>query len=104
MKISAFGRGRYTGNWAFLINLEERISVLNKKVFDHDIRLELAPSLDIGRVGRTGIDLTRFLFRNVQVNPGIGIRLLALPHVVGRLDVAYGKDGINAFVGLDYPF
>jgi len=30
--------------------------------------------------------------------------LMARPHVVGRLDLAYGKDGTNVFVGLDYPF
>jgi len=32
------------------------------------------------------------------------LRILARPHVVGRLDVAYGRDGENLFVGLDYPF
>ena len=42
--------------------------------------------------------------RNTQVNPGVGLRVIARPNVVGRLDVAYGKDGGNAFVGLDYPF
>ncbi|MBS0184489.1 MAG: BamA/TamA family outer membrane protein [Nitrospira sp.] len=102
--LRAFGRNRYIGNWAVLVNLEERVRVLDKKVFDHDIRLELAPFLDIGRVGRTGPDLAKHLFTNVQVNPGVGLRLLAVPSVVGRFDVAYGKDGLNAFVGLDYPF
>jgi len=42
--------------------------------------------------------------QNLQVNPGIGLRILARPHVVGRLDVAYGRNGENLFVGLDYPF
>ncbi|WHZ29762.1 MAG: hypothetical protein OJF51_004564 [Nitrospira sp.] len=102
--LRAFGHNRYIGSWAVLINLEERVRVLDKTIFDHDIRLELAPFLDIGRVGRTGVDITRLLFTNVQVNPGIGLRLLAMPSVVGRFDVAYGKDGMNAFVGLDYPF
>ncbi len=102
--LRAFGRNRYIGSWAALVNLEERVHLLDKKVFDHDIRLELAPFLDIGRVGRTGSDIAMRLFTNVQVNPGIGLRLLAMPSVVGRFDVAYGKDGMNAFVGLDYPF
>lgn len=102
--LRAFGQNRYIGSWAVLINLEERVRVLDKTIFDHDIRLELAPFLDIGRVGRTGVDITKLLFTNVQVNPGVGLRLLAIPSVVGRFDVAYGKDGVNAFVGLDYPF
>ncbi len=102
--LRAFGHNRYIGSWAALINFEERVRLLDKKIFDNDIRLELAPFLDIGRVGRTGVDFTKLLFTNVQVNPGVGLRLVAIPSVVGRFDVAYGKDGINAFVGLDYPF
>lgn len=102
--LRAFGYNRFIGSWAVLINLEERVRLLDKTIFDHDIGLELAPFVDIGRVGRTGVDATRLLFTNVQVNPGIGLRLLALPSVVGRFDVAYGEDGMNAFVGLDYPF
>ncbi len=102
--LRAFGRGRYIGSWAVLADLEERVTVLDKTMFDHDIRLELAPFLDMGRVGRTGVDIERLFFRNIQFNPGMGIRLLAKPSIVGRLDVAYGKDGPNVFVGLDYPF
>ncbi len=102
--LRAFGHNRYIGSWAFLINLEERMRVLDKTIFDHDIRLEVAPFLDIGRVGRTGVDISRLFFTDIQVNPGVGLRLVAMPSIVGRFDVAYGKDGINAFVGLDYPF
>jgi hemolysin activation/secretion protein len=102
--LRAFGLGRYVGNWAALINLEERVTIFDEKIFDHDARLELAPFIDIGRVGRTSLDLERSILTNIQVNPGIGVRLLARPNVVGRLDLAYGKDGSNVFVGLDYPF
>ncbi|MBI3355376.1 MAG: BamA/TamA family outer membrane protein [Nitrospirae bacterium] len=102
--LRAFGRGRYIGSWAVLANLEERVNLLNRKMFDHEIRLEIAPFLDMGRVGRTGVEAERLLYRNIQFNPGAGIRLLAKPNIVGRLDVAYGKDGANVFVGLDYPF
>jgi hypothetical protein len=41
---------------------------------------------------------------NLQYNPGVGLRILAKPHVIGRVDIAYGRDGANVFVGLDYPF
>lgn len=102
--LRAFGRGRFVGSWAAVANIEERMTVYDRKLFDHDVRLELAPFLDIGRVGRTSIDLQRGFFSHIQVNPGVGIRLLARPNIVGRLDLAYGKDGSNVFVGLDYPF
>ena len=102
--LRAFGRGRYTGSWAVLANLEERVTVLNKTMFDHDIHLEIAPFLDMGRVGQSGVKAAHLFFKDIQFNPGAGIRLLAKPTVVGRLDVAYGRDGANVFVGLDYPF
>jgi hypothetical protein len=96
--LRAFGTNRFISDNALLVNLEERIQVLRKRVFDHAIELELAPFLDFGRVSRD------FRLRRMQFNPGIGLRLLARPHIVGRIDVAYGRDGDNVFVGLDYPF
>ena len=64
------------------------------------IELEAAPFLDFGRVNK------EFLGRlgRTQFNPGVGIRAISRPNVVGRVDVAYGRDGGNVFVGLDYPF
>ena len=70
-------------------------------MFDYVLDFEVAPFVDIGRV------MTHFNTHDLktpQVNPGIGLRVMARPHVVGRLDIAYGKDGTNVFVGLDYPF
>src|SRR5262249_4798368 len=102
--LRAFGRGRFTDSNAVLANLEERIALKNMKIFDNDIQFELTPFLDMGRVGPTGISPADLLFKNVQFNPGAGLRLLAKPNVVGRFDLAYGRDGANVFVGLDYPF
>ncbi|MEP6958325.1 MAG: BamA/TamA family outer membrane protein [Nitrospirota bacterium] len=102
--LRAFGRSRFIGSWAILANLEERITVLNKRMYDHDIHLEIAPFLDMGRVGQSRVNPLNLFFKNVEFNPGVGFRLLAKPTVVGRLDLAYGRDGTNIFVGLDYPF
>lgn len=98
--LRGFGLNRFIDDNLFLINLEERIRVFEKRVLDIPIELELAPFLDMGRV--TDEFLARL--RRTQFNPGAGIRLLSRPNVVGRLDVAHGKDGGNVFVGLDYPF
>lgn len=102
--LRAFGRSRYIGSWAVLANLEERVAVLNKTMFEHEIQLEIAPFLDMGRVGESNVKAEHLFLKNVQFNPGAGIRLLAKPNIVGRFDVAYGRDGANVFVGLDYPF
>jgi hypothetical protein len=98
--LRGFGLNRFISDNLYLINLEERIRVYEKRIFDNPIELELAPFLDFGRVNN------EFLSRlgRTQFNPGIGIRALSRPNVVGRIDVAYGKDGGNVFVGLDYPF
>jgi hypothetical protein len=102
--LRAFGNGRYIGSWAVLVNLEERISVLSKTISDLHAHLEIAPFLDIGRVGENSEKALRPFLKDLQFNPGIGFRLLIKPTVVGRFDVAYGRDGENVFVGIDYPF
>jgi hypothetical protein len=99
--LRGFGQSRFIDDTALLFNFEERIPVTQLKAFDYLIDLEVAPFLDIGRV-MSGFS-TRDI-RDFQVNPGTGLRILARPLVVGRLDVAYGRDGANLFVGLDYPF
>ena len=98
--LRGFGLNRFIDDNLFLINLEERIRVTQKRVFDNPIELELAPFLDVGRVNRYFVSR----LTNTQFNPGTGVRLISRPNVVGRVDVAYGKDGSNVFVGLDYPF
>ncbi|HEY6289873.1 MAG TPA: BamA/TamA family outer membrane protein [Nitrospiraceae bacterium] len=102
--LRAFGRGRYVGTWAVLANLEERVTVLNKTMFGVNAHLELAPFLDIGRVGQSSVKADHLVYKHLQFSPGVGFRLLIKPTIVGRFDVAYGNDGANVFVGLDYPF
>ena len=100
--LRAFGRGRFVSNVAILINIEERISLVQKQIMGNVIEVELAPFLDAGRVGRSFT--SEKIVSNMQFNPGIGLRVLARPNIAGRLDVGYGRDGANVYVGLDYPF
>jgi outer membrane protein assembly factor BamA len=99
--LRAFGLSRYMDDFAVVANFENRIEILDKRILNHQINVEIAPFLDIGRVAST---FDGDWFKQLQYNPGFGIRVMAKPHVVGRIDVAYGRDGSNAFVGLDYPF
>ncbi len=99
--LRAFGQSRFIEDTALLVNFEERIRAGRRDFAGYQIDLEVAPFLDVGRV------MNKFNFHKLsapQVNPGVGLRVIAQPHVVGRLDFAYGKDGANVFVGLDYPF
>lgn len=98
----AFGRGRFVSNVAILFNVEERISLVQKQIMGNVLEVEVAPFLDMGRVGRSFS--SEGVVKNMQLNPGVGLRVLARPNIAGRLDVGYGRDGANVYVGLDYPF
>ena len=100
--LRGFGRGRFVSSFAILFNFEERIAVAQRSIMGNVIELGLTPFLDVGRVGRT-FDVNGVI-KNMQFNPGMGVRLLARPNIASRLDIAYGRDGANVFVGLDYPF
>lgn len=101
--LRAFGQNRFIGNTAMLVNLEERILLKEAHIMDYALDLQVAPFLDVGRVQEHSLG-DQFNLRHWQVNPGVGLRVLAKPHIVGRADFAYGRDGFNAFVGIDYPF
>lgn len=100
--LRGFGRGRYVGNIAVLFNAEERVRLARRSILGNVVELEAAPFVDVGRVARTWSPAN--LTGSYQVNPGLGLRLLARPNIAGRLDVAHGRDGTTAYVGLDYPF
>jgi hypothetical protein len=101
--LRAFGQNRFISNSAILFNFEERILIEEREIFGYVIGMEIAPFLDLGRVQRSN-PWENLNFKNWQFNPGTGIRLLARPYILGRADFAYGRDGFNAFVGVDYPF
>ncbi|TLY38749.1 MAG: hypothetical protein E6K60_00170 [Nitrospirae bacterium] len=99
--LRGFGTNRFIDDIAVLVNFEERIRVMRKRIFDNTIELEIAPFLDIGRVTD---NFAGDRLRHIEYNPGMGFRFLARPNVAARVDAAHGRDGMNVFVGLDYPF
>jgi outer membrane protein assembly factor BamA len=99
--LRAFGENRFIDDALLLLNVEERLRILKKQILGTLIELELATFLDVGQV-MSNFESMRL--RQFQLNPGIGIRLLARPYVTGRMDLAYGKEGASLFVGLDYPY
>jgi hypothetical protein len=100
--LRAFGDDRFISNYAILLNFEERIAIVERSVLGNLVELEIAPFLDVGRVG-SRFTSDKFA-QNMEIDPGIGVRLLARPNIASRLDVGYGRDGANVYVGLDYPF
>jgi hypothetical protein len=100
--LRGFGRERYVSDFAMVFNFEERFGVYQRAIMGNAVGVEVAPFLDVGRVGR--LSSAPATLHDAQFNPGVGVRALARPNIAARVDVADGRDGPNVFVGLDYPF
>ncbi|MBL0225184.1 MAG: BamA/TamA family outer membrane protein [Geobacteraceae bacterium] len=99
--LRGYGRNRFIDNSYFLVNLEERIRLFRWEIFNVKADWELAPFIDLGAVMER-LDLASC--RQFEFNPGIGIRAVVRPNIIGRVDVGIGRDGPAVFVGLGYPF
>lgn len=99
--LRGYGRNRFIDKSALLLNLEERIRLFRWTVFEVNADWELAPFLDTGAVMSSPARLKGDQFR---FTPGVGIRAVVRPNIVGRLDLGWGGEGLAVFVGLGYPF
>jgi len=99
--LRGFGAGRFVDRNLFAANAELRTRVLERDLFGTHGILEIAPFIDLGRV-----------FHHLDGNPlnglhpvgGVGFRGIAMPFVVGYVDVGYGSEGVTFFSGVNYPF
>ncbi|EQD28889.1 surface antigen D15, partial [mine drainage metagenome] len=72
-------------------------------LFNVAAEVQVAPFLGVGEVFRAENQVTQI--GNYAVNPGVGLRALVKPNVVGRVDVGYSTDaGAVTFVGIGFPF
>ncbi len=99
--LRGFGEDRFVDRHLVALNVEERIHVLGLKLFHVNVEFEVAPFID---VGRTYNNFEFRQFSEFEATPGIGLRGIVRPNLVGRVDWAYSKEGGAVFAGLDYPF
>jgi Omp85 superfamily domain len=99
--LRGYGSGRYIDNNLFVMNVEMRTRVWEKKIFGTDGILELAPFAEAGRVAH---DIGYNPFNNLHPVGGIGFRGIAEPFVVGFVDIGWGGEGAAVFSGINYPF
>jgi outer membrane protein assembly factor BamA len=99
--LRGYGRNRFIDNSYLLFNLEERIRVFRWEIFNVNADWEVAPFIDLGSVMDS---LDKFNAKSFEFNPGLGLRAVVRPNIVGRIDVGVGRDGPAVFVGLGYPF
>lgn len=99
--LRGYGRNRFIDNSYLLFNLEERIRLFRWEIFNVNADWELAPFVDFGSVMES---LDQADTQSFEFNPGLGVRAVVRPNIIGRIDVGFGKDGPAVFVGLGYPF
>jgi outer membrane protein assembly factor BamA len=99
--LRGFGENRFFGDARLLFDIEVRGKVWRTRIFGVDAEFEVAPFIDVGKVFNSW---EQFLDTPFEVNPGVGFRGLAPPSVVGHIDLAYSREGLAIYVGLDYPF
>ena len=99
--LRGYGRNRFIDSSYLLCNLEERILLFRWEVFGVRADWELAPFIDLGGVMKS---LADFNSNSFNFNPGIGLRAVVRPNIVGRIDIGFGNEGPAVFVGLGYPF
>jgi hypothetical protein len=99
--LRGFGTGRFVDRNMSSVSVEYRYRVGTLNAFGTEVSIQLTPFVDMGRVFDLMGDNP---LSQLHKDAGIGFRGLALPYVVGYLDVGYGKEGTAIFTGLNYPF
>jgi hypothetical protein len=92
---------RFIDRGVLKLNIEERIRVARLEVMRVPFDLEAAPFLEFGQVFDSPSEVA---LQETRVSYGMGLRAVVRPNVVGKVDVGAADEGLNIFVGLDYPF
>lgn len=95
------GADRYIDRNMVAGGLELRTPVASFDAFGTRVSLELAPFVDIGKVFA---DMGASPVSHLHRTPGLGVRGVASPYVVGYVDVGFGHGKPAVFSGINYPF
>ncbi len=99
-RLRGFGEGRFVDRGAWTIDLEQRIRAFHATLFEVDTDWRIDPFVTVGQV----FGSISAMFSNPRLAAGVGLRVFAHPSVVGRVDFAYGGEGLKIYVELGYPY
>ncbi len=99
--LRGYADGRWVDRNSFAASFEARTWVQSMHMFATDLKLEVAPFLDTGKVFSS---MTASPVSSLHTAAGVGLRVIASPYVVGFLDFGYGREKFAVFSGIDYPF
>jgi hypothetical protein len=95
------GDGRFVDRAKMLFNIEQRFTVVKAPVMRFLTELEITPFLDIATVAPK---VSKISTGNLKYGPGIAFRIVLRPQIVGTADFAFGSEGFNSIVKINYPF
>lgn len=98
--LRGFPEDRFIDRAAWEAEIEQRIRVWESHLFDVTTDWRVDPFAAVGQVYGP---LDQIASRP-QVAVGMGLRAWVKPNVLGRVDVAYASEGLNAYVVLGYPY
>ncbi|MBX7149541.1 BamA/TamA family outer membrane protein [bacterium] len=100
-ELRSFVPGRFIDSSKMVFQIEQRIKVADLKVMGKKFSVNADPFFEVGRVFPSWNHINT---NNWQPVGGLGIRAFVPPNVIGRIDMAYGKEGFEIYTGLGYPF
>lgn len=98
--LRGFPDDRFIDRGAWELEIEQRIHLFDTHMFGVSTAWRVDPFLAIGQVYGPWSDIVS----HVRLSGGAGLRAWVRPNVLGRVDVAYAGEGINAYVVLGYPY
>ena len=97
----AAGDGRFVDRGKLVFNLEERITLFSMPVLQFFTDMEVTPFAEYGTVFYSPDQMQANEF---QLGYGLAFRAIIRPQVVCTAEFAFGKEGNNIIINVDYPF
>jgi hypothetical protein len=98
--LRGFPDDRFIDRSAWEAEIEQRFRLLETHIFGVTTDWRIDPFVATGQV----YDDFAGVVSRVQFSVGAGLRAWVKPNVLGRVDVAYAGEGVNAYVVLGYPY
>jgi hypothetical protein len=99
-RLRGFTEDRFIDKGAWTYEIEERILLLQTRIYGVTADWRIDPFITVGQV----FEHSNQMFKHIQKAAGLGFRAFVRPNVLGRVDVAAGGEGLKVYVELGYPF
>jgi hypothetical protein len=94
-----FQEDRFIDRGAWEIEAEQRVTLFQTHIFGVVADWRIDPFVAAGQVYGDQAP-----WSHVRVSAGAGLRMWIRPDILGRVDLAYGGEGLRAYVVLGYPY